>query len=37
MHLPQDQTVSVEVLPDKASEYEFTCGMNTYKGKLIAG
>lgn len=35
-HLPQDQTVSVEVLPDKPGEYEFTCGMNMYKGKLIA-
>lgn len=35
-HLPQDQTVSVEVMPDKPGEYEFTCGMNMYKGKLIA-
>lgn len=35
-HLPQDQTVSVEVVPDKPGEYEFTCGMNMYKGKLIA-
>lgn len=35
-HLPQDQTVSVEVTPDKPGEYEFTCGMNMYKGKLIA-
>lgn len=35
-HLPQDQTVAIEVLPDKPGEYEFTCGMNMYKGKLIA-
>lgn len=35
-HLPQDKTVSVEVLPDKPGEYEFTCGMNMYRGKLIA-
>ena len=35
-HLPQDQTVPVEVVPDKPGEYEFTCGMNMYKGKLIA-
>jgi plastocyanin domain-containing protein len=35
-HLPQDQTVAVEVLPDKPGEYEFTCGMNMYRGKLIA-
>jgi len=35
-HLPQDKTVSVEVLPDKPGEYQFTCGMNMYHGKLIA-
>ena len=34
-HLPQDQTVSVEVTPEEPGEYEFTCGMNMYKGKLI--
>ena len=32
----QDQTVTVEVLPDGPGEYEFTCGMNMYRGKLIA-
>jgi plastocyanin domain-containing protein len=36
VHLPQDQTVTVEVVPDKPGEYEFTCGMNMYRGKLIA-
>jgi plastocyanin domain-containing protein len=35
-HLPQDQTVSVEVVPEKPGEYEFTCGMNMYRGSLIA-
>ena len=35
-HLPQGQTVSIEVLPDKPGEYEFTCGMNMMRGKLIA-
>jgi len=35
-HLPQDQTVTVEVLPAGPGEYEFTCGMNMYRGKLIA-
>jgi plastocyanin domain-containing protein len=35
-HLPQNQTVPVEVTPDKPGEYEFTCGMNMYRGKLIA-
>ena len=34
-HLPQDETVPIEVKPEKPGEYEFTCGMNMYKGKLI--
>jgi plastocyanin domain-containing protein len=34
-HLPQDRTVPIEVKPEKPGEYEFTCGMNMYKGKLI--
>ena len=34
-HLPQDKTVPIEVTPDKPGEYEFTCGMNMYRGKLI--
>ena len=34
-HLPQDRTVPIEVTPQKPGEYEFTCGMNMYKGKLI--
>ena len=35
-HLPENQTVSLEVVPDKPGEYEFTCGMNMYRGKLVA-
>lgn len=35
-HLPEDKTISVEVTPPRPGEYEFTCGMNMYKGKLIA-
>jgi plastocyanin domain-containing protein len=35
-HLPEGQTVTIEVTPDKPGEYEFTCGMNMYRGKLIA-
>lgn len=35
-HLPENQTVAVEVTPEKPGEYEFTCGMNMYRGKLIA-
>jgi plastocyanin domain-containing protein len=34
-HLPQDKTIPIEVTPDKPGEYEFTCGMNMYRGKLI--
>jgi plastocyanin domain-containing protein len=34
-HLPQDRTIPVEVTPDKPGEYEFTCGMNMYRGKII--
>lgn len=35
-HLPENRTVPVEVTPEKPGEYEFTCGMNMYKGKLVA-
>jgi plastocyanin domain-containing protein len=35
-HLPEGQTVPVEFVPEKPGEYEFTCGMNMYRGKLIA-
>jgi plastocyanin domain-containing protein len=35
-HLPEDKTVAVVVTPLEPGEYEFTCGMNMYKGKLIA-
>ena len=34
-HLPENQTVTVEVTPERPGEYEFTCGMNMYRGKLI--
>jgi plastocyanin domain-containing protein len=36
VHLPENQTISIEVVPDKPGEYEFTCGMNMYRGKLVA-
>lgn len=35
-HLPEDKTIPIEVTPEKPGEYEFTCGMNMYRGKLIA-
>jgi len=27
--------VPIEIVPDKPGEYEFTCGMNMMRGKLI--
>ncbi len=35
-HLPENQTVMVEVKPETPGEYEFTCGMSMYRGKLVA-
>ena len=35
-HLPENKTVPIELTVEKPGEYEFTCGMNMYKGKLIA-
>jgi plastocyanin domain-containing protein len=35
-HLPENQTVKVEVKPETPGEYEFTCGMSMYRGRLIA-
>jgi plastocyanin domain-containing protein len=34
-HLPEGEVVSVEVTPSGPGEYEFTCGMNMYKGKIV--
>jgi plastocyanin domain-containing protein len=34
-HLPENKTVPVEIVPEKPGEYEFTCGMNMYRGKII--
>lgn len=34
-HLPENQVVSIEIVPDKPGEYEFTCGMSMYRGKII--
>ena len=34
-HLPEDRTVTIEVTPERPGEYEFTCGMNMYKGRII--
>jgi plastocyanin domain-containing protein len=34
-HLPTGETVPVEFLPEKSGEYEFTCQMGMFRGKLI--
>lgn len=34
-HLPENKTVALEIVPQKPGEYEFTCGMNMYRGRLI--
>jgi plastocyanin domain-containing protein len=34
-HLPENTKVGIEITPQSPGEYEFTCGMNMYKGKLI--
>jgi plastocyanin domain-containing protein len=33
--LPTGKTVPVEFLPEKAGEYEFSCQMGMFRGKLI--
>ena len=34
-HLLENKTVVIEVVPPKPGQYEYTCGMNMYKGKII--
>ena len=34
-NLPEGETVPVEFLPEKAGEYEFTCQMGMFRGKLV--
>ena len=36
LDLTLNQTTSVEIVPDKPGEYTFTCGMNMYRGVVIA-
>lgn len=35
VHLPVDQTIKVELKPRQPGEYEFICGKNVCRGKLI--
>jgi plastocyanin domain-containing protein len=34
-YLPLDQTVTIEIHPQEAGEYSFTCGMNMFHGKIV--
>lgn len=34
-HLPLNQKVTIEVTPQKIGEFNFTCGMNMYHGKIV--
>jgi plastocyanin domain-containing protein len=33
--LPTGETVSIELMPDKPGEFEFSCQMGMFRGKLI--
>lgn len=33
--LPEGQTVAIEIMPDKAGEFEFACQMGMLRGKLV--
>ncbi len=33
--LPLNQKVTVEIIPQKAGEYTYSCSMNMYHGKII--
>ena len=36
LDLTLNQTISVEIVPERSGEYNFTCGMNMYTGTIIA-
>lgn len=36
-YLPLNKTITVEVTPKKAGEYNFECGMNMFHGKIKVG
>ena len=33
--LPIDRTIKIELTPQEPGEYEFTCGKNVCRGKLV--
>lgn len=34
-YLPENKTITIEVLPVNPGQYEITCGMHMYQGKLL--
>lgn len=34
-HLPLNQKVTIELTPQQAGEFKYSCGMNMYHGKII--
>ena len=34
-HLPLNQKITIELTPQKSGEFNFTCGMNMFHGKII--
>ena len=34
--LPLNQTATIEIVPEKAGDYMFHCGMNMFRGTLTA-
>lgn len=34
-HLPENETVEIEITPTKTGEFSFTCDMGMYQGKII--
>lgn len=34
-HLPLNEKVTVEITPERAGEYGYTCGMNMFHGKIV--
>lgn len=34
-YLPLNQKITIEITPQKAGEFRFTCGMNMFHGKII--
>lgn len=35
VHLPQGETITVDLLPEKAGEFTFNCPMGMYRGRLV--